>query len=165
MFVTIQSFIEDYRHEAATTQKLLDALTDESLSQEVAPGYRTLGHLAWHLVPSGGILNPTGLRFEAPAERSEPPASAAAIAEAYRRTTQSLLEAVETQWTDDTLQVSNSIFGQQWKNGLTLNLFLRHEIHHRGQLTILMRQAGVPVTGVYGPTKEEWAAIGMEAPV
>ncbi|WP_282939241.1 DinB family protein [Paenibacillus sp. RC67] len=165
MYVTIQSFIEDYRNESATTQKLLDALTDDSLSQEVATGYRTLGHLAWHLVPSGGLLNPTGLSFEAPAERSEPPASAAAIAEAYRSTTRSLLEAVETQWTDDTLQESNTIFGQQWKNGLTLNLFLRHEIHHRGQLTILMRQVGLPITGVYGPTKEEWAAIGMEAPV
>lgn len=165
MYGTIQSFVEDYRYESATTQKLLDALTDESLSKEVAPGYRTLGHLAWHLVPSGGLLDPTGLKFDTPADRSEPPTSAAAIAEAYRRTTKSLLEAVETQWTDAQLQEIHSMYGQQWKNGFTLTVYLRHEIHHRGQLTILMRQAGVPLAGVYGPTKEEWVAIGMEAPV
>lgn len=34
-----------------------------------------------------------------------------------------------------------------------------HEIHHRGQLTILMRQAGITVSGLYGPSKEEAAAM------
>ncbi|NHN35043.1 hypothetical protein G9U52_35530 [Paenibacillus sp. S3N08] len=57
------------------------------------------------------------------------------------------------------------MFGEPWKNGFTLNAFVKHEIHHRGQLTILMRQAGLPLPGVYGPAKEEWATMGMEAPV
>lgn len=34
----------------------------------------------------------------------------------------------------------------------------------RGQLTVLMRQAGLPVSGVYGPSKEEGGQFGMEAP-
>jgi uncharacterized damage-inducible protein DinB len=28
-------------------------------------------------------------------------------------------------------------------------------------MTVLMRQAGLPVPGLYGPSKEEWAAMGM----
>jgi uncharacterized damage-inducible protein DinB len=28
-------------------------------------------------------------------------------------------------------------------------------------MTVLMRQAGIKVPGVYGPAKEEWAAYGM----
>ena len=28
-------------------------------------------------------------------------------------------------------------------------------------MTVLMRQAGVPVPGMYGPSKEEWAAMGL----
>jgi hypothetical protein len=28
-----------------------------------------------------------------------------------------------------------------------------------------MRQAGLPVPDIYGPTKEGWAAYGMPAPV
>ncbi|MFE5322700.1 DinB family protein [Paenibacillus sp. NPDC056579] len=165
MYVSIQNFVEEYRNEAAATLRLLEALTDESLKQEVAPGYRTIGHLAWHLVPNGGILKPTGLRYDAPEESIEPPVSAAAIAEAYRFASESLLEAVEAQWTDEKLQDTSTIFGEQWKNGKTLDLFVKHEIHHRGQLTVLMRQAGVKMSGVYGPTKEEWAAIGVPAPV
>lgn len=164
MFLTVQSFIEDYTYESASTYKLLTALTDASLGQEVASGYRTLGRLAWHLVPEGGILEPSGLEFETPPESSEPPASAAAIAEAYRKTTQSLMNAVRTQWTDEKLQETAMVFGQPWKNGVTLNMLIKHEIHHRGQLTVLMRQAGLPVAGVYGPSKEEWAAMGMPAP-
>ncbi len=31
-------------------------------------------------------------------------------------------------------------------------------------MTVLMRQAGLKVPGTYGPAKEEWGAIGMEAP-
>ncbi|CAG7645699.1 hypothetical protein PAECIP111802_03582 [Paenibacillus allorhizosphaerae] len=164
MYLTVQSFIEDYENESMATQRLLDALTDESLRQEVALGYRTLGHLAWHLVPNGSMLDQAGLRFEVPAARNEPPASADIIAQSYRFTTRSLIEAVRTQWTDETLQETNRVYENPWKNGLTLSIFLRHEIHHRGQLTVLMRQAGLQFTGVYGPTKEEWAAFGMAAP-
>ncbi|MFD0693995.1 DinB family protein [Paenibacillus sp. GCM10027628] len=162
VYVTVQSFIEDYQNELTVTQKLLDALTDGSLKQEIAPGYRTLGDLAWHLIPSGGILEPTGLKVDYPP--AEAPQSAAEIAQAYKKTTQSLIEAVRTQWNDETLQVTVNMFGQPWKNGFTLDMFIKHEIHHRGQLTILMRQAGLPVTGAYGPSKEEWSLMGMEAP-
>ncbi|WP_079911342.1 DinB family protein [Paenibacillus sp. 32352] len=165
MYQSIQSFITEYQNESEYTQKTLSSLTDASLKQEIAPGFRTLGTLAWHLVPKGGILTSTGLRFEAPPEHSEAPDSAAEIAKAYSSTSAALIEAVQSQWTDEKLQESVTMFGQQWKNGFTLGIFLKHEIHHRGQLTILMRQAGLPVIGIYGPSKEEWISMGMEAPV
>jgi uncharacterized damage-inducible protein DinB len=31
-------------------------------------------------------------------------------------------------------------------------------------MTVLMRQAGLRVPGVYGPSQEEWSQFGMEAP-
>lgn len=165
MYSSIQSFITEYRNESEFTQKILSSLTDASLKQEIAPGFRTLGTLAWHLVPKGGILTPTGLTFESPPEHSEAPDSAAEIANAYGNASAALMETVQSRWTDEMLQQSVNMFGQQWKNGFTLGIFLKHEIHHRGQLTILMRQAGLPVIGIYGPSKEEWIRMGMEAPV
>ena len=42
-----------------------------------------------------------------------------------------------------------------------LSALIRHEAHHRGQMTVLMRQAGLTVPGVYGPSREEWVAYGM----
>src|SRR4051794_8482657 len=45
MYHSIEEFLQDWQYEGSATQKILDALTDESLSQEVAPGHRTLGEL------------------------------------------------------------------------------------------------------------------------
>jgi uncharacterized damage-inducible protein DinB len=46
---------------------------------------------------------------------------------------------------------------------MALQALISHEIHHRGQMTVLMRQAGLKVPGIYGPAREEWAAYGMPA--
>jgi len=54
--------------------------------------------------------------------------------------------------------------GQTWKQGDVLSSLILHQAHHRGQMTVLMRQAGLAVPGIYGPAKEEWAAMGMAAP-
>ena len=55
------------------------------------------------------------------------------------------------------------MYGETWKRGRTLGALVNHQIHHRGQMTVLMRQAGLEVPGVYGPAKEEWGAYGMPA--
>jgi uncharacterized damage-inducible protein DinB len=38
--------------------------------------------------------------------------------------------------------------------GAMLRSLIDHQTHHRGQMTVLLRQAGLPVPGVMGPTKE-----------
>jgi uncharacterized damage-inducible protein DinB len=56
------------------------------------------------------------------------------------------------------------VFGRKMSVGTLLLFLLKHEIHHRGQITVLMKQAGLNVPGFHGPSKEEWAFVGMEAP-
>ena len=41
---------------------------------------------------------------------------------------------------------------------------IKHIAHHRGQITVLMRQAGLKPFGVYGPPKEDWIHLGVENP-
>lgn len=38
MFTSVNDFLNEWKQEAAVTQKVLDVLTDESLNQEVSPG-------------------------------------------------------------------------------------------------------------------------------
>ena len=52
MFRTIEDFQQGWAYESEATLKLLDALTDASLRQPVAPGGRTLGRLAWLVLAS-----------------------------------------------------------------------------------------------------------------
>ncbi|WP_433943415.1 DinB family protein [Paenibacillus sp. SN-8-1] len=165
MFTTLKSFEESWKHESALTQKILDGLTDESLSQAIVSNHRTIGRIAWHIVTSlHEMLSRTGLVFEAPHDDAPVPASASVIAESYRQASNALSEAIKQQWTDSTLAETNEMYGDIWPKGLTLTVLIRHQIHHRGQMTVLMRQAGLPVPGVYGPSLEEWSSIGMQPP-
>ena len=44
-------------------------------------------------------------------------------------------------WTDDTLRTKDDMYGEQWARGYTLTSLILHQVHHRGQMTVLMRQA------------------------
>ncbi|MBH5316404.1 DinB family protein [Paenibacillus sp. GSMTC-2017] len=166
MYKHIEDFTATWKNETAATLRTLEALTDESLSQQITNDHRTLGRLAWHLVQTlHEMPTRTGLSFEGPGEDTSVPTSAAHIADVYKRTSQALLEAVESSWKDENLLIMSDMYGDQWPNGLMLDIIVKHEIHHRGQMTVLMRQAGLRVPDLYGPTKEQWAEFGAPAPV
>ncbi len=164
MFRKVEDFTSEYPKEYEGTLKVLRALTDESLGQRIYPEGRTLGRLAWHItvtIPEMGSR--TGLAIEgAEYEHAPVPASAAEIVAAYERAGASLLQQVREHWTDDDLVKTSDMYGEQWPNGLTLEVIIRHEAHHRGQMEVLMRQAGLKVPGVYGPAREEWVSYGMQ---
>ncbi|MFM1650731.1 DinB family protein [Brevibacillus sp. B_LB10_24] len=162
MFVKISDFTAEWKKEMNLTQQLMDTLTDESLQQAIAPEYRTLGQIAWHLVLTIGSMSMMGLDLEKPDGGERAPASANKIASEYRRLSQALLDAVETQWTDADLLQSKSVNGEEWSNGYSLHLIIQHEVHHRGQMTVLMRQAGLRPAGIYGPTREDWIEKGQQ---
>lgn len=166
MIKRIEDFVATWRVETASTLRTLEALTDESLGQQITSDHRTIGRLAWHLVLTLHEMPlRAGLSFEGPDEQLSVPATAAAIVEAYTCTSQALLDAVQSSWKDADLLVMSDMYGDQWPNGLMLDILIRHEIHHRGQMTVLMRQAGLRVPDLYGPTIEQWAEYGEPAPV
>ena len=165
MYHKIQDFLTDWKAESAITQKIFNNLTDESLSQKVYAEGRTLGFLAWHITTSvGEICSKTGMKIDGPEENSDAPDSAKEIISAYKKASDSLYEFVEKNWKDEKLDEENNMYGQIWKNSFSLGVLVTHQIHHRAQMTVLMRQAGLKVPGSYGPSKEEWAAMGMPSP-
>ena len=144
--------------------KVLYALTDESLGQKVTPEGRSLGFLAWHLTQTlGEMLGMVGLKIDAPAHSASCPESAAEIAAAYEKAAKSVGDTIAKDWNDETLQQEDNMYGETWKRGVTLFALIADQAHHRGQMTVLMRQAGLKVPGIYGPAKEEWEAFGMPA--
>ena len=165
MYRVLKDFIKDWEYETEVTLKMLDNLTDDSLKQRVTPEGRTLGYIAWHLVLTiGEMMGKTGLTPDAPAEDTPVPAHASKIRNAFEKAARSILSQIEEKWNDNTLFEEVPMYGESWQNGVTLKALVMHQTHHRGQMTVLMRQAGLKVPGAYGPSKEEWAAMGMEAP-
>jgi uncharacterized damage-inducible protein DinB len=164
MLRKIEDFQKDWAYEAEATQKIMDSLTDDSLNRKVTEGGRSLGFLAWHLTQTlGEMLGRVGLKIDAPSFDAPMPGSADEIAKAFKRAAESVTEEVSRTWNDETLLQSDEMYGETWQRGITLFYLILHQAHHRGQMTVLMRQAGLPVPGIYGPAKEEWEAMGMPA--
>jgi uncharacterized damage-inducible protein DinB len=162
MYQTIASFLTDWKVERAATLKVLRALTDGSLSQKVDPAGRSLGFLAWHIVLTIGEMGgKAGVAVAAPPEDEEEPTTAASIAAAFDAASLSMEKQLPKSWTDAMLDEEITMYGQPWKRSAVLSSLILHQAHHRGQMTVLMRQAGLQVPGVYGPAREEWAQMGM----
>jgi uncharacterized damage-inducible protein DinB len=166
MISRIVDFEYIWSQEIEATQKIFKHLTDRSLTQQLTPEGRTLGRLAWHItltIPE--MMSRTGLHVAGPDEHAPIPSSAKEIFKTYSDAAISLLEEVKSHWTDATLEEKDDMYGEMWKRGFTLMSLVHHQIHHRGQMTVLMRQAGLDVPGIYGPSRHEWAAWGMQPPL
>ena len=166
MFRTLNDFAADFASERDGTLKILDALTDEALQQSVAQDHRTIGRMCWHIVTSyPEMMGRAGLTISTIDEHAPMPTTAREIRNSYAATSQMLLDEVIKNWTDAVLLEERDMYGVSWQNGFTLEVLIRHEVHHRAQMTVLMRQAGLKVPGVYGPALEEWSTFGMPAPL
>jgi uncharacterized damage-inducible protein DinB len=165
MFRNLEDFQKSWEYETECTLKLLRALTDPSLQQAVTPHDRTLGRIAWHVVTTvPEMMGRAGLKLSGPTHDAPMPTEARAFAPAYETVAKSLAEQLREQWTDATLTQKDDMYGERWKRGFTLAVLIRHQAHHRGQMTVLMRQAHLKVPGVYGPAREEWGEFGMQPP-
>ncbi len=164
MFRTIEDFLTDWEQESTSTLKIFTALTDDSLTQKVHKEGRTLSRLAWHITETiGEMLKHAGLEISDEIKKGTQPAQVSKFVEAYEQSSRAAVDVVKKQWTNAMLPEEIPMYGQQWRRGDVLSSLIRHQTHHRAQMTVLMRQAGLKVPGLYGPAKEEWSAYGMEA--
>ena len=79
----------------------------------------------------------------------------------YEASARAIGEGLPKAWNDAMLDEMVPMYGEQWPRGMVLTSLIVHQAHHRGQMTALMRVAGLKVPGVYGPAREEWAAYNM----
>lgn len=165
MYVTNADFIREWNKEAILTQNVLDGLTDDSLKQLVYPEGRTLGRIAWHLITSiPEYLAHFGLKIDRVENAENVPTSAKEIAETFKNVSSYASQVIEQQWTDESLKEVQTAFGREESNATIIMGLIKHIVHHRGQVTVLMRQAGIKPFGVYGPPKEDWIHLGVENP-
>lgn len=165
MYRRIADFLADHAAEAANTLKLFRAVPEPAAQQAVVPGGRTLGRLAWHVTCSLGEIakNAAIGTIDPHDDQAGPVPPMTRITATYEASAKALGELLASQWTDAMLDQDIEMYGMQWKRGNALSMLITHQAHHRGQMTVLMRQAGVAVPGILGPAQQEWAQWGMPA--
>lgn len=162
MYRSIEDFLTERKEEESSTVKLFSLLTEETKAVKIHENVRSLERLAWHITQTitemgknAGLFE-TDLLHELPA-----PATLAELIEIYIDYNTLLLRTVRLKWTDSNLEDPVNMYGEQWKKGKILSVLVAHESHHRSQMTIIMRMLSLPVPGIYGPSKEEWAGMGI----
>jgi uncharacterized damage-inducible protein DinB len=157
MIRTIHDFLDRWKEESEATLKIFRCLTDESLSVAI-PGGRTMGRLANHIIETlTEMPQQMGLPLR---EEYVNYSSVEELVIHYKKYADQLAAAVISHWDDETLLEEKNMYGMSWQNGFSLWVLLVHQAHHRAQMTVLMRFAGLKVPGIYGPSKEEWQAWG-----
>jgi len=165
MIKTVEDFEKLWIQESAITLSALKALTDDSLSQSIVDGHRTIGRIIWHIVTTiPEMTERIGLKLEGPSANSPVPDNVEEIKNGYLQVSKSLLEIIKSKWTDEMFDLEDDMYGEKWKRGFTFQVLILHQVHHRAQMTVLMRQAGLQVPNLYGPSKEAWSSMGMKEP-
>ena len=162
MYRTIKDFITDWESEVAFTIKVFSSVNDEVKSSRLKENVRSLERLAWHITHTltempyrAGLIDSDALDHQPIPERFEE------IINAYKMHSNKLIEQVMDKWTDKDLTEKIEIYGEHWERRMMLSILVKHQIHHRGQMTTLMRLEELNVPGTYGPSKEEWEQFGM----
>lgn len=164
MYTSIENFKNDFKSETAMTLKMFRAIPDDKLKTKPHENIRSLQRLAWHITLTlGEMMGKTGLSINCPDENTPAPDNIEAICRAYETAAASVLAGVEKNWNDNQLTDLLDMYGEKWSKGTVLDVLIKHEIHHRAQMSTIMRLLDIKVPGTYGPSKEEWAAWNMPA--
>lgn len=157
MYRTKTDFLQEWNNASQGTLAVLEAMTDDKLNQAIVAGHNTLGWLGWHLANSlvffGGQAK---LAIEAIGDKDQVPSTVSEIVTAYKKASDQVKQEVEKLTDEEIIEVIDSFAGQV-PRGAILRMMIDHQTHHRGQMTVLLRQAGLKVPGVMGPTQEEQA--------
>ena len=155
MYRKTEDFTQEWQEVSDGTLAVLQAMTDEKLDQAIAENHNTLGWLGWHITTAAGYFGPLiGLDLDLNLDYSYKPKAAAEIFGAYDNVREQIKKAV-MKMSDEQLLETVDNHGQQTPRGKLLRKMIEHEIHHRGQMTVLLRQAGLKVPGIMGPTAED----------
>jgi uncharacterized damage-inducible protein DinB len=162
--VTIADLLEELDQEAQATRRVLERVPEGKLHWRPHKKARTLGELALHIamVP-GGVAEFVASPSPAQAPEFTAGPSPRKASELVPALEQSIAKAksVLSGMSDATftgtwrlMQGDREIFAIP-RAAFLRSVMLNHWYHHRGQLTVYLRQLDVPLPSIYGPTADE----------
>ena len=164
----LERFLTLWETEAEKTVSLMRALPADQYDFRPDPGGRSIGELAWHLA-EGDAYNSFGIESGSFEFRMKPPGierprTIAELAPGYERIYADAKARLRNLRPEDLERKLKFFDGSDWTiRDILWNSMLLHMVHHRGQLAMLCRQAGGVSPGMYGPNREEMAALRAAA--
>lgn len=163
----LETFLAAWDREAANTVKLLKALPPTQYDFRPDAGGRSLGELAWHLAEGDAFISYCIDRgqftMDAKPPNIERPRTVEALAPGYERIHQEAVARIRKLKPEDLDRTIEFFAGPMAIRNILWDAIFAHGIHHRGQLSLMCRLAGGQAPGLYGPNREEMAAMQASA--
>jgi uncharacterized damage-inducible protein DinB len=159
----IDGLLQELEEEAKTTRRVLERVPHDSLTWRPHPKARTLGELALHVasVP-GAVAELVSARspVQAPQFKDPAPASAAELVPALDAAIAKAKECLGGMDDEMVLATWRMMLGEREllalpRLAMLRSVMLNHWYHHRGQLSVYLRELDVPVPSIYGPSADE----------
>jgi uncharacterized damage-inducible protein DinB len=158
----IDGLLQELEQEAHTTRRVLERVPDTQLTWRPHKKARTLGELALHVasVPGAVAALASQSRIQAPEFIDPSPKSASELIPALDESiakAKSLLGGMDDETLNGMWQMmrgEREIFAIP-RVALLRSIMLNHWYHHRGQLSVYLRELGVAVPSIYGPSADE----------
>jgi len=158
----IHGLLQELEHEAQTTRRVLERVPDQHLNWKPHDRARTLGALAMHVAVVPGAIAEIASKPEiTPPQFTDPlpsraaelvPALEESVAKAKRLLGDMDDEAMMARWR---IRDGDRELMALPRVALLRSVMLNHWYHHRGQLTVYLRELDVPVPSIYGPSADE----------
>ncbi len=162
--LTIDDLLQELEQEAQATRKVLERVPDDRLDWKPHPKSMTLGQLAMHVANLPGAIAEISTRsfdvktvIPRPGARSS--AELLAVLDQSLARAKALLGAMDDAELASPWRMVNGDqeVGTVSRGALLRSIMLNHWYHHRGQLTVYLRQTGAPVPPIYGDSADEKA--------
>ena len=159
----VDGILQELEQEAQTTRRLLERVPDDQLTWRPHEKARTLGELAMHVaIVPGGVaeLVATQTTVQVP-QFSEPqlknaseliPLLDASIAKAKKLLSGMDDGSLMATWR--MMQGERELVAMP-RLAMLRSIMLNHWYHHRGQLSVYLRELDVPIPSIYGPSADE----------
>ena len=162
----VDALLPEFDHEIASTRRLLDRLPEQQLAWKPHAKSMALGALAEHLGQLGvwGELTLTQSAVDLETTARPPgyqPMTVKADILAHFDARMAAARAALVGRTDAelmapwTLRRGAQEFFTLPKASCWRTFVMNHLIHHRGQLTVYLRELDVPLPSIYGPSADE----------
>jgi uncharacterized damage-inducible protein DinB len=162
--VTIDEILQELEQEAQATRRALERLPEDRLGWKPHPKSMSLGQLAMHIAGLPGAIAAAS-RTSLDVKTAIPLPQPTRRAEVLARFDESMDQARAILRDMDDAELTSPwkmMNGEQelWsipRGAFLRSVMLNHWYHHRGQLTVYLRQTGAAVPAIYGSSADEKA--------
>lgn len=162
-----QALLPEFENEMATTRRVLERVPDDKFDWKPHEKSMTMGHLASHIAHMAGwtvaTLGQESLDLAPP---GEPPiemhdaTSNSELLAMFDQNVAGAKSALESASDEQLMQTWSLLKGGDAiftlpRVAVLRALIFNHIIHHRGQMSVYLRENDIPVPSIYGPSADE----------